>query len=123
MQEILKDVEERVSVIPSTSSDIIQDEYQERDEYDGYDEDEEYFSRAKVAKQHFLEMTRILCVWDCSRIWIRVSNVCSFVVFDAFTEVFIALVAAVNIVFMAMDEYEIECDNNNWEDEGYHDGM
>ena len=43
--------------------------------------------------------------------------------FDTWYLGLIALLAAVNIVFLAMDEYKIECDNNDREDGGYLDGM
>ena len=78
-----------VTIIDSTSPSTIKAEHHERDEEDLYNEDEEYFSRAKrIAKQYIYEWTGILCIWDCSPIWIRFSKLCSFVIFDAFTEIF-----------------------------------
>ena len=91
-------------------------------EYD--DDDEDLGDKYKrLAKEKAAEWTKILCIWDCAWIWIRISEVLSFIVFDAFTEVFITLCIIVNIVFMALNQYSIECDNNDWTDGGYLDGM
>ena len=77
----------------------------------------------KMVKDKAIEWGNILCVWNCAWIWIRISEVFSFIVFDAFTEVFITLCIVVNIVFMALNEYTLECDNNDWTDGGKNDGM
>ena len=126
--QVLNDVVERVSISPSTESrirDAFDMEQRGADNYDGYDEDDEdpEDKYKRLAKEKVAEWTKILCIWDCAWIWIRVSEVLSFIVFDAFTEVFITLCIIVNIVFMALNEYTLECDNNDWEDGGELDGM
>ena len=96
-------------------------ENSEEDESDGYDSDEDAGDRYKrIAKEKVIEWTNILCIWDCAWIWIRISEVLSFIVFDAFTEVFITLCIIVNIAFMALNNYDVECDK---QDEGKKDGM
>ena len=90
-----------------------------------YDEDEgETTLPYKLsAKENFIRWVNILCIWNCSLPWVRVSDVITFIVFDPFTELLMTLCTVVNIVFMVMNDYQIECDNNDWEDDGYLDGM
>ena len=51
-----------------------------------------------------------LCVLDCCWLWIRISEIFSIFVFDPFTELFITLCIAVNVVFMSLDHYNVEYD-------------
>ena len=122
--QILNDVVERVTISPSTASRIRESDWRENeDDDDGYDSDEDASDRYKrIAKEKATEWTKILCTWDCVWIWIRISEVLSFIVFDAFTEVFITVCIVVNIVFMALNEYSLECDDNDWTNK-FHDGM
>ena len=124
--QVLNDVVERVTISPSTASRIRDSEWPSDEQDgndDGYDSDEDAGDRFKrIAKEKTIEWTNILCIWDCAWIWIRVSEVLSFIVFDAFTEVFITLCIVVNIIFMALNQYSIECDDGNW-DNGKLDGM
>ena len=54
----------------------------------------------------------VACIWDCCWLWIRASEVLSYIVFDPFTELFITLCIVVNVVFMALDHYNIDYDEN-----------
>ena len=81
------------------------------DNYDDEDPEDRY---KRIAKEKGAELLKILCIWDCAWIWIRISEVLAIIVFDAFTEVFITLCIVVNIVFMALNEYDVECDNNEF---------
>ena len=93
------------------------------DEEDEYNSDEDDMDRfKKKAKRETTKVCKILCTWDCAWIWIRISEVLSFLVFDAFTEVFITLCIVVNIIFMALNRYELECDDNDNENKKL-DGM
>jgi hypothetical protein len=65
-------------------------------------------------KRIFIEqgskLINLLCIWDCAWIWIRTSEGLAMLVFDPFTELFITLCIAVNVLFMAMDHYLLEYD-------------
>ena len=50
------------------------------------------------------------CVLDCCKVWIKIAKLFSWFVFDPFTELFITLCIAVNVVFMSLDHYSIEYD-------------
>ncbi|ODM91688.1 Sodium channel protein para [Orchesella cincta] len=50
----------------------------------------------------------IFCLWDCGFPWSFIKKIIAFVVFDAFTELFITLAIVVNTVFMALDHYGLE---------------
>ena len=52
----------------------------------------------------------ILCVWDCCRAWIKISEFLAIIVFDPFVELFITLCIAVNVVFMSLDQYNVNYD-------------
>ena len=52
----------------------------------------------------------LLCIWDCTRIWIQCAEILSYLVFDPFTELFITVCTIVNIAFMALDSYDMEYD-------------
>ena len=56
---------------------------------------------------------KILCIWDCCGIWLKISQLLSYLVFDPFTELFITLCIVVNVVFMALDHYNIAYDPND----------
>ena len=51
-----------------------------------------------------------VCVLDCCWLWIRISEVFSYFVFDPFTELFITLCIVVNVVFMSLDHYNVDYD-------------
>ena len=52
----------------------------------------------------------LLCIWDCARTWIWCAEILSYLVFDPFTDLFITICTIVNIVFMALDSYDMEYD-------------
>lgn len=60
--------------------------------------------------ENFKNVLDILCVWDCTRLWIRFSELLSFIVFDPFTELFITLCIVVNVAFLALDHYDVQYD-------------
>ena len=121
---VLNDVVEHVSINSATMSRIrnsgFSDAGEEDDDYDSDEDDMDRFKRK--AKETTTNVCKILCTWDCAWIWIRISEVLSFIVFDAFTEVFITLCIVVNIIFMALNRYELECDDNDNENKRL-DGM
>ena len=102
-------------------------ELKEKDEekHNEYDQDDQRTldEQKRTAREKVFKWLSILCIWECTWAWIRVSDVLRFIIFDAFTELFIAVCTVINIVCMALNDYRIECDNNNWEDGGYLDGM
>ena len=116
-----------MTISNSTASRIREGDWRENpeeDESEDYDSDEDSGDRYKrIAKEKAFEWTNILCIWDCAWIWIRISECLSFLVFDPFTEVFITLCIIVNIAFMALNEYDFDCDNGDFEDGGHLDGM
>ena len=59
-----------------------------------------------------MSVLNLLCFWDCTNIWIKISEVFAFLVFDPFTELFITLCIVVNVIFMALDQYHLEYDWN-----------
>jgi len=59
-----------------------------------------------------IKSTKVGCIWDCCWLWIKISEILAFCVFDPFTELFITLCIVVNVVFMALDQYDIEYDFN-----------
>jgi len=52
----------------------------------------------------------IVCIWDCARPWIKISEFLALVVFDAFTEVIITFCIILNVIFLALDHYELQYD-------------
>ena len=66
----------------------------------------------EAVKQQIVEVLKILCIWDCANIWLKISEVLAFLVFDPFTELIITLCIVVNVIFMALDHYTIEYDEN-----------
>ncbi len=58
------------------------------------------------------ETLKVMCIWDCCELWIRISEVMAYLVFDPFTELTITLCIVVNVVFMALDHYSIDYDEN-----------
>ncbi len=74
----------------------------------GADDDDDRWKRQLV--ENLEKCVNLFCVWDCAWIWIRMSEVLAIVVFDPFTELFITLCIAVNVLFMAMDHYLLEYD-------------
>ena len=76
------------------------------------DPDEKLKRMKEAVKQQIVEVLKILCIWDCANIWLKISEVLAFLVFDPFTELFITLCIVVNVIFMALDHYTIEYDEN-----------
>ena len=74
------------------------------------DEDEKMRRIKQEIKDKIVGGLNIFCIWDCANIWIKISEVLAFLVFDPFTELFITLCIVVNVVFMALDHYLIEFD-------------
>ena len=72
------------------------------------DDDEDKWKRAFV--ENLEKCINLFCIWDCAWIWIRMSELLAIIVFDPFTELFITLCIAVNVIFMAMDHYVLEYD-------------
>ena len=77
------------------------------------DDDEEGPKMKDIIAEHLKEAVQILCIWDCCDIWLKISELFSYLVFDPFTELFITLCIVVNVVFMALDHYDIEFDPND----------
>ena len=96
---VLRDIVENVSPTIPTDWDIEEE-----------DEDEKMQRIKQEIKAKIVGGLNILCVWDCANIWIKISEVLAFLVFDPFTELFITLCIVVNVVFMALDHYLIEFD-------------
>ena len=69
----------------------------------------------RALKEKVFKLVDTLCIWNCTWAWIRVSEVLNFIVFDAFTELLLTLCTVINIVCMTLNDYSIECDNNNWD--------
>lgn len=67
-----------------------------------------YSGFLRMSKHVINFFTDIFCLWDCGFPWSLIKKVIAFVVFDAFTELFITLAIVVNTVFMAMDHYGLE---------------
>ena len=76
------------------------------------DPDEKLKRMKEAVKQQIVEVLKILCIWDCANIWLKISEVLAFLVFDPFTELIITLCIVVNVIFMALDHYTIEYDDN-----------
>ena len=75
------------------------------------DDDEDEGPKYKeIIGEYVAETSKVLCIWDCCTLWIKVSEVLAFLVFDPFTELTITLCILVNVAFMAMDHYMIEYD-------------
>ena len=74
------------------------------------DDDEEGPKLKSIMVDISKKLCGYLCVLDCCWIWIRIAEVMSCFVFDPFTELFITLCIAVNVVFMALDRYSVEYD-------------
>lgn len=78
--------------------------------HDDDSDDEGPKLKEKVATA-LVKCTNITCVWDCCSLWIKIAEMLAFLVFDPFTELFITLCIAVNVIFMALDQYNIEYDD------------
>jgi hypothetical protein len=76
------------------------------------DDDDEGPKYKELFCEYFKETLKVLCIWDCCTIWLKVIEVLSYLVFDPFTELTITLCIVVNVVFMAMDHYQIDYDFN-----------
>jgi len=107
---VLTDLVERVSASEvSGSGNGNGSGWPSSDDYDDEDlDDDEKLKR--LLKERSVYILKVLCVWDCSKLWLRISELFSVVVFDAFTELFVTLCVLVNVVFMALDHYTLEHD-------------
>ena len=90
---------------------------------DDDDDDEEEGRMKRIIKEKISYGCNVLCIWDCANIWIKISEVFAFIVFDAFTEVFITLCILVNVIFMALDHYTITYDPIGCQQHGEGCGM
>ena len=65
------------------------------------DEDEKMARIKQEIKEKTMGVLNLLCVWDCANIWIKISEVLSFLVFDPFTGKFFseAMIFRVHILF------------------------
>ena len=75
---------------------------------DDDDDDDEGPRFKDVFMEMLMKAINVGCVWDCCWIWIKMSEVMAWLVFDAFTELFITLCIVVNVIFMALDHFDIE---------------
>ena len=79
----------------------------------GFDEDEDEGPKYKeIAMEYMKEASKVLCIWDCCTLWLKVSEGMAYLVFDPFTELTITLCIVINVIFMALDHYTIEYDEN-----------
>lgn len=79
----------------------------------GFDDDEDEGPDYKaIISEYAAEAGKVLCIWDCCTLWLKVSEVLAYLVFDPFTELTITLCIVVNVVFMALDHYSLEYDAN-----------
>jgi hypothetical protein len=74
------------------------------------DDDDEGPSTKDILCECLKRGCDVLCICDCCWLWIRLAEVISFIVFDPFTELFITITTIVNIVFMALDHYDMDYD-------------
>ena len=78
------------------------------------DDDDDEEDQGEKMKAMLIEKgvyaTNVLCIWDCCNIWIKTSELCAYIVFDPFTELFITLCIVVNVVFMGADHYNVDYD-------------
>ena len=77
------------------------------------DDDDEGPKIKEIIIEHLREAAQILCIWDCCGIWLKISSLFAYLVFDPFTELVITLCIVVNVIFMAMDHYDITYDPND----------
>ena len=70
------------------------------------DDDDDGPQLKAIIGEYIVKSTNYLCIWDCCWLWIKVSEILAFLVFDPFTELFITLAIAVNVAFMTLDHYE-----------------
>ena len=82
-------------------------------EFGDDDEDDDETHYKEIIAEHLNASIKVLCIWDCCHIWIKIAQLFSYLVFDPFTELFITLCIIVNVIFMAMDHYDIEFDPND----------
>ena len=110
--ELLRD--HKVVLLPAASlwyttgynvENILANEFQE-----GVDEDDEGPKMKDIMLECLKKGCGYFCVLDCCWLWIRTAQFFSWFVFDPFTELFITLCIAVNVVFMAADHYSVEYD-------------
>ena len=80
--------------------------------YPDDDDDEDEGEKLKaLLMEHMVSGTKILCIWDCCSLWIKISEIFALIVFDPFTELFITLCIVVNVVFMGADHYNVDYDD------------
>ena len=79
------------------------------------DDDDDEEDQGEKIKAMLIEKgvyaANVLCIWDCCNIWIKTSELCAYIVFDPFTELFITLCIVVNVVFMGADHYNVDYDD------------
>lgn len=94
-----------MDIVESVSPTIPEHMSQNIDEEE--EDDEERMKRIKAEiKAKITEVVYVLCIWDCAKIWIWISELCAILVFDPFVDLFITLCIVVNVVFMALDQYD-----------------
>ena len=76
------------------------------------DEDDEGPNYKAIMTEYLTESLKVLCIWDCCTLWLKVSEVLAYLVFDPFTELTITLCIVVNVLFMAADHYSIDYADN-----------
>ena len=77
------------------------------------EEDEDEGPDCKVTcYRNFKQVIDIFCIWDCGNLWIKISEILAFIVFDPFMELFITLCILVNVMFLALDHYNIKYDED-----------
>ena len=96
---VLNEIIDRISERPSS---MLEDD-EDDDDYEGP-------KLKDIIKDYLKQGCDTFCVLDCCGLWIKISTVLSFIVFDPFVELFITLCIAVNVVFMSLDHYKVEYD-------------
>ncbi|XP_037081523.1 sodium channel protein para-like isoform X2 [Pollicipes pollicipes] len=82
---------------PSRQIDVLEEEEEE-------DDDATFKDKLKVFGAKCIDT---ICVWDCCWPWVKVQELISVLVFDAFFELFITLCIVVNTLFMALDQHDM----------------
>lgn len=100
---VLSDLVDRVTPGLEAGRDFNDDD----DDDDDEDDDEKM---KRMIKEKTVYAVNVLCIWDCARIWIKISEILAIIVFDPFVELFITFCILVNVIFMALDSYDIEYD-------------
>ena len=99
---LLNDIIDRISERPDSRN--------RNDNPNMDDEDEEGPKLKDIICECLKKCCGYLCILDCCHAWIKISQLMSWFVFDPFTELFITLCIAVNVIFMSLDHYSVEFD-------------